>query len=77
MSDEKEPELGSDPVSDALSSELIRIIEFHIREYDMTYANLIGTLELVKAMFTAEWLEREAEIDGDEDDEGDESPGLV
>jgi hypothetical protein len=64
MSDEKEP--TSDHASDALASEMYRIIEFHVREYTMSYATVVGTIELVKASLIAEWMEGEEELD-DED----------
>lgn len=49
----------------ALIDELRRIVEFHVREYDMHHATVMGCLDLVKAEVTEDWL-----FEGD--DEGDD-----
>lgn len=55
----------------ALIDELRRIVEFHVREYDMHHATVMGCLDLVKAEVTEDWL-----FEGDdEDDDGDGSAG--
>lgn len=54
-----------DSASDALAEELHRIINFHIREYSISFASLVGTIELVKAAVISEWLEGE-EVENEE-----------
>jgi hypothetical protein len=54
----------------ALIDEIRRIVEFHVREYDMHHASVIGALELIKAEVTEGWL-----FDEDNDEDYDDASG--
>lgn len=57
--------------SNSLEAGLRRVIDYHCQEFDMSYATLIGTLEMVKASLLDQWMH--GVDDEDEDDEGDAS----
>jgi len=57
-----------------LGEAITKTIEYHVAEYDLTYDQVIGGLEIIKATLLRELLEGAEEEDEDEDPESNNDP---
>jgi hypothetical protein len=70
MSDRDQSDQADEPSEFAavnrLEQDLRRVIDYYCQEYDLSYAALAGTLQMIQASILDQWMH------GDEDDEDDD-----